>query len=264
MNRFRMSLLGLLVLGFLCPSLSFAQTEEDAQPARQLWLIYEQDVAPAKAPAFEASLKKLTEAMQQHVPDFRISVSMREDFHYYMAIPIDNWAEFDSPSPVAALAKELGQEAAMELMQNIMTNVRSSTTFFLTQEPSLSHMNMAPPEGNMRLHFTYFYAKPENEGKMWEVAQAWKKLDQEKASPVNYVVYSGNFGTEDVLLVHMKVGNSTTEIAENDAKTNQLRGKEGGELWQKTSQVLDRVEHYDATYRADLSLTGSTTETAKK
>jgi hypothetical protein len=264
MKRLSFLFAGLVALVFSLPLTLQAQEEEE--PQAQMMLVYEHTVIPAMQAQYEAGIKKIRDAFKEHLPGFSFRVNMRDDFHYYMGFPIENFADFDQPGPVVALNKAMGKEKVQAMFAELDKCISNSHTAMYNHQPVLSYWKEGEkaPEGNFAMHYTFFHLGNASGEKIWQTAKAWKDLDVKSNTSSSYQIYWGGFGTDETTLLMIEWAPSHAELAAEMAKVAGERGEEGAELWAKTVPMVKGVEHYRGYYRNDLDLDAEEVEVAKK
>jgi hypothetical protein len=235
----RQVLLLALVLLWLLPAVSEAQEEKS-----ELFLFYDIVVHPSKVLEFETAIKKQAELLEKHQYPYPWLVASTNDFHYYFATPVDNYAAVDTVLEVSEqVAKEIGADfqAVEDLFEG---TIEAQRTFFFSLNRELSYKpenpRLQPGEVGF-IHYTYIYYKPGSERVVDPIIKRWRGVYASQNIRDGYDTWVGQLGTESPVHCFVDAGKDAADFFSHSAENRKLISEEAMELDKELAPYIKRI-----------------------
>ncbi len=242
-----------LVVSF-CALTTLAQAEEQEA---QLFIFWDVVVKPSKVVEFEKAVKEENALYSKYKFPYPWSVASTDDFHYYLSIPVDNFATIDK---IYKAFENIGNEAGEEYQAMVKRFIGTYEYYHMAMW-SLNHELSYTPE-NPRLkgeevkniYYTYLYFKPGMEKETEEISKKWKALYKSKNISDRFYLWVGDIGTDMPVYCVVGGGKSAADFFSQAEKNDKLLGEEAMALWEKTLKLCRKIEQKTGRPRPDLSL----------
>lgn len=240
----------------LCVLTTLAQ---DKEQEGRLFLIAEVVVKPSMASKYEAHVKEVLELAIKHNYPFPYNVFSTNDYHYYYAFPMKNFADMDNLFKASGeWVKQMGEERFQEMMKRTIGTYSYERFFLHRHAPDLSYMPEKPrlkPEEEKFFYWGRCFIQP---GKEKEVAENFKKfasLYKDKGADMGWETYVGDIGTKMPVFYYVMYGKDAADFWGHSKKIDEIVGEEVGKIWEDTMTYLRKYDHKIGMYRKELSYT---------
>lgn len=221
--------------------------------AQQMFTVFQDNVKPSKAMAYEKIVKEFNKACETHNVETQWLTAAQDDFTYYYITPIDNMAELDK-KPMAAMVETMG-DTFKDMVKRIESYTTANGSYIIHSVDELSYK---APEGtdtsnqNYRVWYELHY-QAENKDEVKESMKAIKAMFEEKNSKEYYNIYHTGFGTmKNYYLVSVaavdEVDSATTSKINRD-----VLGPDRYEVFNKLMSYIDQYVEHRGMMRTDLS-----------
>jgi len=253
-KRHVIALCAVLAIG-LISLVSYAQDEPEKS---QGYLIWEDHVIPAKAPAYEEAVKlHMGNFADQEFP-YTINVFSADGYIYYWTVAIDKFADIDT------LYKKLGKvfkntdegisDKIDEAYAGTYTHSKPWTCLWLKD---FSYMPESSATASDETHdfrsWGFCYVEMGKQDELRAVFTKWVELSRSKNISRGFNFYQGDVGTDMPFVFWSISDKNSLEFHKNDEVIREALGEEGGELWKETEALLRGFEPVKGWYRNDLS-----------
>ena len=230
---------------------------QDGQSKGQLHLIHEDFVKPSKVAEYEAALKELLAQLTQQKAAVQFNASMRDDFHYYFVMPVENFSAVDELNKtMEEFDKKIGEMKSEELNKNFAGTYTYHEVFMARLMTDLSY---APEQSRLKddeagfLHWDFYYIEPGKEKEAMGIAKEYKELYKSKNISDGYDLWMGDIGSEMPVLAVVQWGKNATDFYTQSEKNDALLGEAGQALGAKAMAITRKFEHINGRPRPDLS-----------
>ncbi|MFQ5709515.1 MAG: hypothetical protein ACE5HO_18820 [bacterium] len=242
---------------------------QNGESKGQLFSVYEEVIKPSMVEKYEAAVKEFVAEISKHklaVPFIR--TSMRDDFHYYFVIPVENLADAENiDKAFGEVVKRVGDEQWQALEKKFDGTSAYHINFMARKMTDLSYAPENPrlkPEEISFLHWDFYYLQAGKVKEASAIAKEYVALMKGKNIPDGYDIYLGEMGTEMPLLVVVQWARNAAEFYGQTEKTNELLGEAGKKLGARALAITRKFQHINGKARPDLSYFPEKEMTAKE
>jgi len=243
-------------MAVLLPLFALNVLAQDEKPDTQGLLIWEDEVPPSKAEAYEAGTKTMLKMYGEHDFPYDVNIYSTEDYRYFWVVNLDDYADVDTLyRDFNRVYKEMGEAGKDKLDEAVNGTFTQTKMWTCLWREDLSYMPENPVDsGNFR-YWGFLYVKQGKQEEMREVMKEWVSLYKSKGINRGFGGYEGDMGTEMPFMFYSERGQNQAEFYTAGMKVNEQLGEEGDALWKKTESLLRRYEPLRGWYRKDLSYT---------
>lgn len=241
----------MLVIG-LSSLMSYAQDEPKKYQGVIVW---EDQVFPSKASAYEKAVKMQLENIAEHNFPHAINIFSASDYKYYWTIEIDNFADIDTVyKQFSKIYKNTGEETNKKIDDALAGTYEFSRPWTCVKHSDLSYVPEIQVEGDTDFRSWGFCYVKQGKGKeMREVFTKWVELYKSKGIERGFSFYVGDVGTEMPFMFWSISDKDQATFYNNDEKIREALGEEAGKLWEETEALLRKFENRTGWHRHDLS-----------
>jgi len=243
----------LLVSFCVLPALAQAQEQKP-----QLITIWDIVVHPSKFMEFETAMKEFVALYAQLEFPYAWETYRTSDFHYYLVMPIENYAALDGIFNYFNKIMEKAGKEYMAVMKNFAGTYESETfgTFYLRYD--LSYIPEEPRVANEDMNFiwwSYYYILPGMEEEMEKISHEWQALYKSNGIPDGWNVYMGAMWSDLPVLIVAGGAKSEADHYAQGEKDMQKFGDKVLPLMKRTMDLSRRFEQKTGTILRELSYT---------
>lgn len=248
------------IIKLLIVVLLFQGAQLFAQDKNQMFWVHEDRVKPSKIMEYEAAVKEVVAAMNEHNIQDASWISMStSNFGYAYVGTMDSYADLDN-NYFASLEEKMGKEAVDAMFDKMDAACNDHVNYTLWLDTELSYMpdgmTITPEGENYRENGVYYFS-PGNMDKAVEIAKKFKALYAEKGSKLHYRVYRSGFGADGTyLMVAIAAKNAADLEAKSDAN-EKLLGDDLNALRAEILAVMESTREMKGWIRSDLAYTGA-------
>ncbi len=232
-----------------------------SQSDSQLYTVRTITVEPAKAMTFEKCLKKANETFKEaDVNGIVYYTSSNTNYEYYVAVPIDNMAELDKRFWTEAISK-MGEEKFEDTFDPVTENILETEVEIYRNrlDWDYEHPSLKDQKLTYRKWTTYQFKQGTKE-QVEELMKEWLTLFKEKDIVRRQSFYVGLIGPKYGTMVSVLSAKDRTTFSKNEAEFWDKVGEEGEALWDKTKELVVKIESKEGRFREELSLMPSPVE----
>jgi len=241
-----------LLMGFCVLSMD-AQAEEKKA---ELHLIYDILVKPSKVFEFEKALKEEFIIYAKHGIRIPNQMASTDDFHYYLLLPMENFAGIDELYKQFDEAhKKMGAETYGAILKSFEGTYEYFRIQMWTLRHDLSHMPENPrtkPEEVKFVHYGFYYFKAGMQAEAEKLAKKYKALYESKNIPDGYLLWVGSIGTDSPVFCVVSTGQSAEDFFAHGTNNQKLLGEEAKALNLKVLPLIRKYETKIGMPRPDL------------
>lgn len=214
-----------------------------AQTKSQMFWVHEDRVKPSHLMEYEAAVKEVVAAMNEHnIADAGWISMSSNNFRYAYVGTMDKFADLDN-NYFASLEEKMGKDAVDAMFDKMDAACKDHVNYTLRLDPELSYMPdgmTITPEGENYRENGIYYFSPSNMDKAVEIAKKFKDLYAEKGSKMHYRVYRSGFGADGTYLM---VAIAAKDAADMEAKSNANEELLGDDLNALRGEILAIMEN---------------------
>jgi len=225
-----------------------------AQETKQLYLIHEDIVIPAKSSQYDEVSKSLKKALvDNNVTGFGYMSFWQNDNTVIHVQPISNYADLDKDF-WKELSDKMGKDETEALFSKYDGTYHSHRDFVAVHHPDLSYKpEQVQEEDNNFREWTYLYYDSKDEKEMLGLMKEWKTLYESKDIESGYSVFTAGVGHYGPVVVIHGWANSEKEYAENNEKNMEALGDDRTALMGKTNPLIQKIESKRGWFQKDMS-----------
>ena len=255
----KLRIFGLMILLIFCFGIVGSYAEEQKP---QLYYLYDVVAKPAKYMEYESAIKQLISAHTKHGFPFPYSIYSTNDFHYFVLIPISNYASIDEFLKAANdVSNKMGEDKYQELMGKFAGTFKYERIGVYTHRPDLSYtseVSELKPEDINFYYYHLYYVEVGKQQDMEKIVKEWIKLYRTSKANRGWDWWVGGLGSDMPYFCAAQPGKSASDYFNLEAKDNELQGQENEKLWEKTMSLCRNYEMKIGRPRPDLSYTPKT------
>ncbi len=256
-SRLWLAALAALLLPAVLPAGALAQEQESGTP--QMFFVHQEVVKPAMISEYEAAavdfvamLGESSEAAEK----LQFEAFSGPQIGYLYVIPVDGFAGFGEVSGAFESIAESFGERWKEVGARSDAAVERYESGFYVHRSDMSYQPETPrlAEDEVRfVHWDFWYAIPGKAEALEEVAREFVALYKSKSLDTGWNVYQAVTGNDLPLYVVAVGARNEADFHANEARLNELAGKEAEALQQKALKSARRVEPMVGWMRPDIS-----------
>lgn len=238
---------------------AFAALPQDEEPKAQLFFVTEEVVKPSIVGKYEALAKEYVAKCIKHKSPYPFYTFSTDDFHYYWAFPVKNFADIDNLFKAGAeMVEKEGIEQWQEMMVKFGQTLYSYHRFVVRYMPQQSYIPSNPrlkPEESKFCYWTFIYVHFAKEIEFEKLCQEWVDLYKSKNIADGWSIYVGDIGTDLPIYVFHESGKNAADYFRQSEENQKLLGEEAKALSKKTLSLIRKLEIKTGWSRPDLSYT---------
>jgi len=246
-----------LMAGFMVAFEALTGIAQVEKEKAQLYYVEDVLVKPSMVGEFEAAVREYVAQCARYKFPYPSYVYNADDFHYYLAYPVENYAAIDSLHKAwGELDTKMGAEQVQALNNRFEGTYEYFRHFVIRYMPELSYAPEKPrlkPEEEHFVYLDFYYFLPEMEKEEEQIGREWVELYKRKNIPYGYSLYAGVMGTDMPLYIMLLKAKSAADYFSQSVKIRELLGEERKGLLKRTLDGTRKVEKKTGKFRPDLS-----------
>lgn len=245
----------LTVLGlFLCVVTTPVVQAQDNEGST-MFLVFEESVAPENMPEFLKVQSEAFEKFDELNFDMTIYAYRLQDFSFYWAMPIENFASIDALFSKFIKNQQLlidnGYDPAQEFR-----GLSSLSHFVVNWNKELSYYPAdykAPEEPDTYYEWTFVHLKSGHEKEAADIIKKYQKLYDSIEDTYQWDVYEVLLGNKTPCWILESQAKSAIEMRTLENNLNSKYGEQFTELWTEFVKHVDGMENKKGWYLPDWS-----------
>ena len=246
-----------LVLCLLVAFSSLNIMAQDEKPKVQRFFVEEMIVKPGKVVAFESGAKEMAAALKKTDFPYPVSVSSRDDNHYFFSFPMEDYGDLDKIFEAwSEVVKKWGTENYQALEERMSDTFESVNYSVVRFAPGMSYVPENPRLDSTEALFRYWGMCYIKSGKRAQVRKNFRKiveLCKDKKLDTGFETYVVEFGNDTPCFFYSEIGKSAGDFWSHAETTDEELGEEILDIWNETVTCFRRYVPTTGRFRPELS-----------
>lgn len=244
-----------LVLTFIATGFIYGQTQDEPQ----LYLVEEFRIKPSGVAEFRNVIQEMFKEFERNNFSFQIQTYSTSDQRFFLLFPLKDYADLGNAySEVGKIAEQVGAEKWNELHQREYEQTQSVKLSLYHYMPGLSFLPENPrlkPEEATYIFMNWVYMKYDRLGELDDILKEWKALYAKYGITDPFSTWKANVGPDYNLTILIWSAKNAIDFHEMNNNIWETIGDEGVALYQRTMELVERMEQVEGRYRPGMSYT---------